>query len=239
MTTPSSYPSIRTDSTEIHIREACATCHGSGEQPWSMTVCRRCEGSGKVERWVPLALVLAALSQLQDEAMVVIEPAGTETCVMCGTQFKSGYARGPWSQETYYCASCVQVVYPPAPSPTRVVHVRRDPDFDVYIGRPMPRFPELRATGWGNPFTAKNLPEGYDNAVDAHRDWIQTQPQLLARLPELRGKRLGCWCAPKGGLPGNLHGITCHGEILAALADGMTEDDESESEASGDADLRE
>ena len=35
------------------------------------------------------------------------------------------------------------------------------------------------------------------------------QPALLAALPELRGKRLGCWCAPQA----------CHGDVLAQLAD--------------------
>ena len=34
------------------------------------------------------------------------------------------------------------------------------------------------------------------------------QPELLAALPELAGKTLGCWCAPKA----------CHGDVLARLA---------------------
>ena len=106
---------------------------------------------------------------------------------------------------------------------TRVVHCRKDA-FDVYIGRQMPRYPELRATGWGNPYTARNLPPGCANAVEAYRMWIATQPRLLARLPELRGKTIGCWCAPAGGLPGDLNGRVCHGEVLASLADGATMD---------------
>lgn len=112
----------------------------------------------------------------------------------------------------------------PLADTTRVVHVRRG-EFDpanpnhIYIGRPMPRYPELRARGWGNPFTVRNLPFGYDNAIDAYREWLMGQPRLLARLGELGGKTLGCWCAPTGGLPGNLYGHICHGEVLAALAD--------------------
>lgn len=103
--------------------------------------------------------------------------------------------------------------------PTRVVHCRRDA-FDIYIGRPMPRYPELKPTGWGNPFKdALQTTAGWQSAVDRYRTWILEQPQLLARLAELRGKRLGCWCAPAGGLPGELHGQVCHGEVLAALAD--------------------
>jgi uncharacterized protein DUF4326 len=101
--------------------------------------------------------------------------------------------------------------------PTRVVHVRRDP-FDIYIGRPMKRYPELHAEGWGNPVR----PGPGVDAIAAYRDWLMRQPDLLARLPELRGKALGCWCAPKGGMTGDLYGHTCHGEVLAALADRLT-----------------
>lgn len=86
-----------------------------------------------------------------------------------------------------------------------VVHNKREP-FDVYIGRP---------SKWGNPFS--HIDEGTlaqfyvptrDEAVAAYAKWIKTQPELLAALPELRGKVLGCWCAPKA----------CHGDVLAAMA---------------------
>ena len=65
-----------------------------------------------------------------------------------------------------------------------------------------------RRTKWGNPFQL-----GQDGTraevIAKYRIWIQTQPQLLASLHELKGQRLGCWCAP----------LPCHGDILAALAD--------------------
>jgi hypothetical protein len=86
----------------------------------------------------------------------------------------------------------------------RVVHNKREA-FDVYIGRP---------SKWGNPFSHKDgtLAEfrvgSRDEAVDAYRDWIATQPDLLVDLPELRGKVLGCWCAP----------LRCHGDVLVELA---------------------
>lgn len=98
---------------------------------------------------------------------------------------------------------------------TRVYHVRRDP-YDQYVGRPVPRYPDLHATGWGNPFRDW---QGGRSPIEQYRDWVLRQPQLLARQSELRGKRLGCWCAPRGGLPANLFGSRCHGEVLAALAD--------------------
>ena len=104
---------------------------------------------------------------------------------------------------------------------TRVVHCQREP-FDVYVGRSMlPRYPQLRATGWGNPFRPARGETDASGSVQRYRAWIMGQPQLLARLPELRGKTLGCWCAPLGGLTGDLNGRICHGEILAALAEGL------------------
>ncbi len=40
--------------------------------------------------------------------------------------------------------------------------------------------------------------------------WQRTlaNPALREKLPELKGKILGCWCAPEA----------CHGDILAELA---------------------
>ena len=85
-----------------------------------------------------------------------------------------------------------------------VVHCKRDP-FDVYIGRP---------SKWGNPFThlgksaARFVVTSRQDAIDAYAEWLLTQPELVAALPELRGKVLGCWCKPKA----------CHGDILVQLA---------------------
>jgi len=77
---------------------------------------------------------------------------------------------------------------------------------DVYIGRP---------SKWGNPFEI-----GRDGTraqvIKKYREWIATQPKLLAALPELKDKRLGCFCKPRA----------CHGDILAALADGLMTLDE-------------
>ena len=105
---------------------------------------------------------------------------------------------------------------------TRVVHVNREP-FDSYIGHSVRRRPDLEPCGFGNPFRPARGERDASGAVQQYRAWIMGQPQLLARLPELRGKTLGCWCAPLGGLTGDLNGHICHGEILAALADGASE----------------
>jgi hypothetical protein len=96
-------------------------------------------------------------------------------------------------------------------SKTTVVNCRFE-EYDVYIGRPSP---------FGNPFShkdgtlAKYKVDTREDAVAKFREWIQTQPQLLARLHELKGKRLGCWCKnPRAKKP-----IVCHGDVLAELAD--------------------
>ena len=88
---------------------------------------------------------------------------------------------------------------PPAPRHPRIVHCKQGARFDVYIGRP---------SVWGNPFEIGR--DGTREQVIArYRAWVRTQPDLMARLPELRGKTLGCWCAPHA----------CHGEILLELAE--------------------
>ena len=80
---------------------------------------------------------------------------------------------------------------------TKVVHKREA--HDVYIGRP---------SKWGNPFVIGK--DGTREEVIAkYRAWLLKQPALLATLPELKGKTLGCWCAPQA----------CHGDVLAELAD--------------------
>lgn len=90
---------------------------------------------------------------------------------------------------------------------TRVVHCKKEP-FDVYIGRP---------GDWGNPFPIQlsllhDLAE-YEGSrewsLNEYRKYILGRPDLLARLGELKGKVLGCWCHP----------APCHGDILKELAD--------------------
>ena len=83
------------------------------------------------------------------------------------------------------------------PSP-RVVHCKRD-RYDVYIGRPAP---------WGNPFEI-GRDGSRDEVIKKYRQWLAAKPELIARAKvELRGKTLGCWCAPK----------PCHGDVLLEIA---------------------
>lgn len=75
-----------------------------------------------------------------------------------------------------------------------VVHCKKAP-FDVYIGRP---------SQWGNPFVI-----GYDGnraeVIEKYRAWVQTQPELMAKLKELKGKP-----------------AACHGDVLEQLASSLS-----------------
>jgi len=76
---------------------------------------------------------------------------------------------------------------------------------EVYVGRQTRN--GWRKSKWANPFKLSR--EGNHNLVIAmYRRWLLQQPNLLAALPELRGKDLVCWCAPE----------RCHGDILIELA---------------------
>lgn len=92
------------------------------------------------------------------------------------------------------------------PTP-RVLNKRTDtlPPGAVYIGRP---------SKWGNPYThsgntlARFQVATVQEAVAAYRGWVLGQTELVAALPELRGKDLICWCKPG----------PCHGDVLLDLA---------------------
>jgi hypothetical protein len=67
----------------------------------------------------------------------------------------------------------------------------------AYVGRPSP---------WGNPF---HIGRDGDRAqvIERFEEHIRGRPDLLARLPELRGLVLGCWCRPR----------PCHAGVLVKL----------------------
>ena len=96
-------------------------------------------------------------------------------------------------------AEHVRVCGPCIAAHTLVVNMRtRGAVWDVRIDR---------GTPWGNPFVIG--PDGDREAVlQRYALWLPAQPELMAALDRLRGKRLGCWCAP----------LPCHGHILARLA---------------------
>ena len=79
---------------------------------------------------------------------------------------------------------------------TKVVHCKKE-QYDVYIGRP---------SKWGNPFMIGRDGSRKD-VIAKYRQYLETQPDLLRSLEELRGKRLGCFCSP----------LACHGDVLVEM----------------------
>ncbi len=79
---------------------------------------------------------------------------------------------------------------------TRVVHCKKS-DYDVYIGRP---------SEFGNPFEIGK--DGTRAEVIAkYKEYLLASPVLMAKLKDLKGKRLGCWCYP----------LPCHGDVIVEL----------------------
>ena len=87
-----------------------------------------------------------------------------------------------------------------------VANIHRKQPYDVYVGRPRAGKAAHHAP-WGNPFLVGQHGTR-EQVVAMYREWLMKQPHLLARLPELRGKVLGCFCAP----------LACHADVLAELA---------------------
>ncbi len=80
----------------------------------------------------------------------------------------------------------------------KVVHCKHE-SYDVYIGRP---------SKWGNPYNI-GTDGDREEVIRRYRAYIEGNPKLLGECrQELKGKTLGCWCAPK----------PCHGDILMELA---------------------
>ncbi len=95
--------------------------------------------------------------------------------------------------------------------PPTVVRIRRKAgvvvqDCDLYIGRAMGRGGwSLPKSIWHNPYTLRK--NTIEESLELYRKHLIASPKLLASLPSLSGKRLGCWCAPS----------PCHGNVLVKL----------------------
>lgn len=87
-----------------------------------------------------------------------------------------------------------------------VANIHRGQRYDVYVGRPRAGQSE-RTAPWGNPFVL-GKDGNRDQVIAKYREWLPQQAELMRRLPELRGKVLGCFCAP----------AACHADVLAELA---------------------
>lgn len=86
-----------------------------------------------------------------------------------------------------------------------VVHCQKD-RYDVLICRP---------SKWGNPYSHKDgtLAEFKVNtreeSIDKYEEYLLNNEELMKSLPDLKYKKLGCWCKPQ----------RCHGDILKKYVD--------------------
>ncbi len=96
---------------------------------------------------------------------------------------------------------------------TRVVHVKEAP-FDVYIGRRMGAGGEFDESEFHNPYKL-DAQTSREDSVGQFYEYIQGKPALMAKVSLLRGRTLGCWCKGRSTVD-----QLCHGDVLAALAEG-------------------
>tara|TARA_B100000959_G_C14935691_1_gene605642 strand:+ start:679 stop:945 length:267 start_codon:yes stop_codon:yes gene_type:complete len=82
----------------------------------------------------------------------------------------------------------------------RVVNLYKE-SYDIYIGRAG----KGQDGKWGNKFYKGTREENIAN----FEHYLLDSPELMADLPELLNKRLGCFCKPKA----------CHGDILKRYAE--------------------
>ena len=85
-----------------------------------------------------------------------------------------------------------------------VINIRKYIGDYVYIGRP---------SIWGNPY---NIGADGDRemVVKKYEEYLRKNDELMAKLPQLKGKTLGCWCKPK----------QCHGDVLIKLLEELHPD---------------
>lgn len=95
---------------------------------------------------------------------------------------------------------------------TKVVNIHLD-EYDVYIGRAGHGHDGY----FGNPFRIWDSAD-IGASLGAFKDYflrrIAIDNEFRRRVLELKGKTLGCFCAPKGGLTGAKPHV-CHGQIIA------------------------
>ena len=90
----------------------------------------------------------------------------------------------------------------------RVVNLRHEELGDaVYVGRAMLRR-SLAASAFANPYRV-DVDGTRAEVIQKYRSWLLGRQELLQRLPELRGRRLACWCSPE----------PCHADVLVELVD--------------------
>jgi len=86
-----------------------------------------------------------------------------------------------------------------------VVNRHHKKPYDVYIGR---------GSIWGNPYSLED--HSRREALELYESYLRANAELIGKLPDLHGKVLGCYCAPR----------PCHGDILAAFSTALVAEGE-------------
>lgn len=89
----------------------------------------------------------------------------------------------------------------------KIVNIKKEKDvkIDLYIGRAN-SYLNLPQSKWANPFVMHNEGDRI-RVLELYEEHIRSKPDLMNALVELKGKTLGCYCAPK----------RCHGDVLIQL----------------------
>ena len=66
---------------------------------------------------------------------------------------------------------------------------------------------------WKNPYSVKKY--GREKSLELYEIYLKSNPDLMDKLSELKGKTLGCWCKPE----------KCHGDILLKYIQIQVEND--------------
>lgn len=99
---------------------------------------------------------------------------------------------------------------------TKIVRIRRSggaivQGCDVYIGRRLNQGGwSLPQSPWANPFVI-GADGTREEVLEKYKAYVAGKPELMALLPTLKGKTLGCWCKP----------AACHGDVLIELLEKM------------------
>lgn len=125
---------------------------------------------------------------------------------------------------------------------TTVTHVYGPTAWNVYVGRPTPRW---EPTGkhplpdwftaehrWmvkhghplANPFVINDRMFTREESLKRYASWLNSLPRIDETLFQLRGKVLACWC--KAAPPYTKHktDMPCHADVLAAMANDLKEE---------------
>jgi hypothetical protein len=79
----------------------------------------------------------------------------------------------------------------------------------VYIGSENAEAdPPRQRSDWANPYRIGQEASTAGQAVKLYEQYLLGSPDLMARLPELKDKILGCWCPA---------GAPCHADVLIRL----------------------